>query len=142
MSRMNEELLTRRVTLEEACAVFGLSRRTVQRYLADGRLKGEKVGGRWLVDAPAIRPSVTSDAPEEATTRQSDLTRQLSEVTQERDTLARQVGALTEKLEAVTGERDYLRDALAASLTLSQRLLPERAESTSQPPRWQFWRRG
>jgi len=39
-------------------------------------------------------------------------------------------------LEQLTGERDYLRQALAAALTLQQKTLPK----PSGNPWWQFWR--
>jgi len=38
--------------------------------------------------------------------------------------------------EQLTGERDYLRQALAAALTLQQKALPERTGRTW----WAFWR--
>ncbi|MDP2949822.1 MAG: hypothetical protein Q8P22_09835 [Chloroflexota bacterium] len=59
-----------------------------------------------------------------------DLSRQLADSEHDKAELARRVDALTE-------ERDYLHQAHAAALTLSQRLLPERATAAA---RWQFWR--
>ena len=51
------------------------------------------------------------------------------------DTLATEKATLLEKLGDVTGERDYLRQALAAALT--RRLqLPEKAESLTPRPWW------
>lgn len=38
------------MTLEEVAAYFHCSKRTVYRWLADGKLKGAKAGRRWLFD--------------------------------------------------------------------------------------------
>jgi excisionase family DNA binding protein len=140
MAGMSDTPETRQVSIDEAAQILGLSRRTIERRLTDGRLSGHRQGVRWLVDVP-----VSHDAPTPFPDRRDDAkTRKLSEVTRERDELARRVADLE-------GERDYLRQALAAALTLSQQLLPERAEAPSSPttsttgettrPRWQFWRR-
>ena len=95
-----------------------------------------------------------------------ELTARLADLTDQRDTvavlvadLAQQVAGLSERcaaqvrqvadlgrdlaerarqVEALTQERDYLRQAHAAALTLTQRLLPERTD----PRHWRWpWQR-
>lgn len=65
----------------------------------------------------------------------SQLSGQLAEVTRQCDSLAAQVSQLSatgdvlrQRVEELTSERDYLRSALAAALTLQQKALPERTE--------------
>lgn len=36
-------------TIPEICEILEISRRTCLTYLADGRLKGQKIGGKWKV---------------------------------------------------------------------------------------------
>lgn len=70
----------------------------------------------------------------------AELERQLADMTQNRDSLARGVAELSRQLEAMTGERDYLRNALAASLTRPLEI-PERAETLAPRRRiWEFWK--
>lgn len=42
-------------TLNDACSVSGLSRSTLYRHAAVGRLRLVRVGGRTLVDAASLR---------------------------------------------------------------------------------------
>lgn len=36
-------------TIPELCEILKVSHRTVQTYLLKGKLKGKKVGGKWIV---------------------------------------------------------------------------------------------
>lgn len=137
---------TRQVPLTEAARLLGISRRTAQRRLESGALTGAKVGARWYVDVVA-EPTEPPTAPEPLTVAPTvallveviDLRATLAEVSADRDELRHESALLRTKLDSAESERDYLRSALAASLTLGQRLLPER---TASIPRWRFWRRG
>jgi len=159
----------RLVTLDQAAAVLGVSRRTIERRLAKSELNGKRDGKTWLVELPKLLPAENdtlrarvvelSDKVGQLTAEREQLSRSLSEaqderhrlreqliqVTNEREELSQQArrldseaAVLRAQLEAVTGERDYLRQAHAASLTLSTRLLPERTESNR--PWWRVWR--
>ena len=123
----------RQVSLDDAAHILNLSRRTVQRRLADGSLTGQKVAGRWLVDVPD--DTVISQEGDTGTV--VALQAQVTQLSQERDGLARDRGEMARQIEALTGERDYLRSALAAALTLQQKALPAPRER----PWWQFWKR-
>lgn len=138
---------TRQVPISEAAWLLKVSRRTVERRLSAGLLTGRKVGGHWLVDVPHIVPNVVPQPPtpirqdidkpnadvhnpdiDVLRARVSELcdtlTTEKAEAIREADALAVQVSeldwekaGLVEKLGDVTGERDYLRNALAAALT-------------------------
>lgn len=36
-------------TVPEVCEILGISRRTCLTYIYDGRLKAQKIGGKWKV---------------------------------------------------------------------------------------------
>lgn len=60
-------MAAKNVTVEEAALRLGLSVATVKRHLAQGRIAGQKIGGRWLVHADKLPastgvPSTTSVA--------------------------------------------------------------------------------
>lgn len=42
-------------TLEEVMELLHTTRRTLYRYIKDGKLKAVKVGGRWKVTEDALR---------------------------------------------------------------------------------------
>jgi excisionase family DNA binding protein len=104
---MSDAQTTRMVTLPEAQRILGVSKRTAQRMLADGRLRGTKKGSRWLVEMPAdVKQALPSDTDALAKLRQD-------------------VAVLTSQRDALASERDYLRNALAAALTPHPPALPE-----------------
>lgn len=125
------------VPLVDAARSLGCSVDKVRRRIRKGELVARKDNaGRLLVDVPGESEvdALAVCQRELAAARQTlaDTGTRLAE--QERE-----IAVLCAQIEGVTGERDYLRQAHAASLTLSTRLLPERAESNRS--RWQFWRR-
>ncbi len=159
---------TRLMPISEAAEALEISRRTLQRRMKDGSIKGHKKGNRWLVEIPA--PLLVEK------TTVDDLTEQLAQLTQERNELAQKcdilasdkenllgqrealrkdVAQLTEQVDGLTRDLDemqrrvselvddksYLQQALAAALS-TQRLLAERATAT-RPGRswWKFWER-
>jgi len=132
----------RTVSIDEAVGILGVSRRTIERRLAKGELAGRRDGRVWLVELPAAAPTEA----EELRARVVELTANIEQLTatdgQTRARLVELEKALAvaeARLESAEAERAYLRQALAASLTLSQKLLPERAESNR--PWWKVWRR-
>jgi hypothetical protein len=62
---------------------------------------------------------------------------QLAQALAQCDSLRAECDLLRQRVADLAGERDYLRQALAAALTLQQKALPK----PSGRPWWQFWRR-
>ena len=118
------------VSVSEAVRLTGRSERTVRRWMTGGRLAVRDDAGTLVVGVPP--ELVPDDRQAQATPGTPDMTAKVAE-------LEASVRHLQAMLEQVTGERDYLRSALAASLTTTQKLLPERS---GQRPWWAFWRRG
>ena len=86
--------------------------------------------GEW------IPPDDGQDVPEDATdTTEARLPQSLAQCAEPGSECA----MLRQRVADVVSDRDYLRQALAAALTTTQKLLPERIPSR---PWWQFWRRG
>lgn len=116
------------VNVSEAVRLTGKSERTVRRWMTGGKvptrdtLAGLEVGLTGELVKEGTQATATPDTP--------DMTTKVTEL----ETSVRHLQAL---LEQVTGERDYLRQALATSLT-TQKLLPGADHSH---PWWQFWRR-
>ena len=48
-------------TLTELEPVLGVTHRTLQTYIKDGRLKGVKVGGKWRVTEETLRKFVIGE---------------------------------------------------------------------------------
>ena len=48
-------------TLTELEPVLGVTHRTLQTYIKDGRLKGIKVGGKWRVSEETLRKFVNGE---------------------------------------------------------------------------------
>lgn len=114
----------REVPMSEAIRVLGVSRRTVQRMLKDGTLKGRKQGGRWAISLPVDAQAVGESAL-------SDLRAQLAKVTQERDTLAQRVADLE-------SDKAWLQRAHEASLVLAR----EQQETQPDPAKGRsLWKR-
>ena len=49
-------------TLTELEPVLGVTHRTLQTYIKDGRLKGIKVGGKWRVSEETLRKFVNGES--------------------------------------------------------------------------------
>ena len=116
------------VSVSEAVRLTGKSERTVRRWMAGGKVPTRDNAAGLQVGLTG--EMVVRGRQEEATPDMPDMAARVVEL--EAD--ARRLQAL---LEQVTGERDYLRQALAAALTLQQKALPK----PSGNPWWQFWRR-
>lgn len=117
------------VSVSEAVRLTGKSERTVRRWMTGGRLAVRDDAGTLVVGVPP--ELVPDDRQATATPDMPDMATKVAE-------LEADVRRLQALLEQVTGERDYLRSALAASLSTTAKLLPERS---GQRPWWRFWRR-
>lgn len=56
---MSEELKV--YTVPEISKLFQITPQSVRKYLKEGRIKGQKVGTKWLVSEEAIRKFLNND---------------------------------------------------------------------------------
>lgn len=118
------------LTISEAAHYFRISERTLRRRIAAGQLPTQKEGGRVLVmvyDSPADKGGQADTAPA--------VSAKLAE-------LEAEVRRLSDLLSQVEGERDYLRQALAAAMSKIP-AIEAGAESKPDPERrpwWKFWK--
>ena len=105
------------VMTTEAAARLGVTERYVRRLLTDGRLVGQRVGRRWMVDASSLptheRPIIGSSAESPSWAIERDL------LYAERADLQRvvadeRIARLEERLASTERERDALRSELEA----------------------------
>lgn len=52
---MDENTFSKLYTLTEAQEIIGVTHRTMLRYVYDGKLQANKVGGRWKVSEEELR---------------------------------------------------------------------------------------
>jgi hypothetical protein len=137
------------MTLPDAALHLRLTRRTVERMLADGRLHGHKRDGRWIVEVPTDAeplPTMQASAADHAAllTERDQLRAERAALVAERDALQVRlrdaettIARLTAERDSAVGERDWLRQTLSATLA---RTLPEPATSSPRT-RWRWpWR--
>ena len=132
------------VTVTEAARRFGKSLRTIRRWMVEGRLVVVDTPVGKMVDLSGFaKPS--EDVPPDATG-----TAQLPGATPAPELAALELQIVrlqgeVEKLNALvqqlTGERDYLRQALAAAMGTQKMILAERSVAVQQVSRpwWKFW---
>lgn len=142
----NEDDLPLLVTLAEAARRFGKSVRTVRRWVAEGRLPVVNTPTGRMVDLSGFfRPGEEAEPDRHgARTEQADAP-DAAELERQVARLQGEVDKLNALVQQLTGERDYLRQALAAALGLQRMLLAERAHEEGAPARrrwWRFWERG
>lgn len=49
-------------TLTELEPILGVTHRTLQNYIKDGRLKGVKIGGKWKVSEETLRRFINGES--------------------------------------------------------------------------------
>lgn len=49
-------------TLSEIEPILGVTHRTLQSYIKDGRLKGVKIGGKWKVSEETLKKFINGDS--------------------------------------------------------------------------------
>lgn len=115
--------------IDKAAELSGKSDRTLRRWVASGKLRHRREAGRLYVDLSS--PALTGgDSGQD-----SDIASELTEARQQIATLTAELASVKAVLSEVIGERDYLRQALAMSLTLEQKRL-EAATPPARPWRW------
>ncbi|MFB9311654.1 reverse transcriptase domain-containing protein [Nocardioides plantarum] len=72
-------MAAKNITVEEAALRLGLSVATVKRHLSQGRIAGQKIGGRWLVHADKL-PTVTGVPTAASPAHSVDVTKALAQV--------------------------------------------------------------
>jgi len=107
-------------TIQEAAGQLGKSERTVRRMVSANKLAYKRDGRRLLVNLAGVVPAETDRV---------DMTVEVAR-------LQAQVDKLTVLVDQLTGERDYLRSALASALRLQQAAI----EAPKARQWWQFWR--
>lgn len=61
---MPKELLGTTVyTVKELAELFEVTVRTIQIYIADGKLKGQKIGGKWYFTEETLQAFVRGEQP-------------------------------------------------------------------------------
>ena len=114
----------RQLSLNDTAKALGISRRTVERRLASGKLTGRKVDGVWLVDVPATE----TPTPQEHATNDTD--RLLAEI-QHLKTL----------LEAARAERDDWHEAFLNEQVNLNKLGQKQISSSIEEGRRPWYRR-
>lgn len=128
------------VTVAEAARRFGKSPRTIRRWIVDGRLPAIDTPTGKMVDLSGFARPGEEGASDGIGGEKGPATAALElEVVR----LQGEVAKLDAVVQQMTGERDYLRQALAAALGTQKMLLAERA-AAARPlrPWWKFWARG
>ena len=113
------------LTIKAAAEALGRPQRTIRRWASDGRLPSDRSGPLILVDIAATGPATTAK-----------VTATADEVT----ALQAEIERLRAVLAEVRSERDYLRQAHAASMQNVARLT-ERASEPRRRFRWPWARR-
>jgi excisionase family DNA binding protein len=136
-----EGIMARQVTITEAAAILGVSRKTIKNLIAAGKLTATKIGRLRVVDLPDEVGFLTETRP--ATPEPPPAP--------DAALLAAQLAQAQAELEAVKAERDYLRNHVAqltqnvSALTATIYQLTEQKALPAPRPRerawWQFWRR-
>lgn len=111
--------------IDKAAAHTGKSDRTLRRWVASGKLAHRREAGRLYVDLSS--PALTGG--------DTGIDNELTEARQQLATLTAELASVKAVLSEVIGERDYLRQALAMSLTFEQK----RLEATNPPARRWRW---
>ncbi len=105
------------LTATEAAVRLGVSDRTVRRRVAKGVLEAKREDGRLYVKL-ARQEAATGPTPPEV------------------DKLLAEVASLAKEVDNLTGERDYLRQALAAALGKIPTIA---AHASEAEPRRRWW---
>ncbi len=124
------------ITISEAVSYFRVSERTIRRRIATGLLPTKHEGGRVLIYLYDTEPD-KSNAPA------SDVAELVR--------LQAEVRRLSDLLSQAEGERDYLRQALAAALSkipqIEAQVSSQPGASDPEPDRgeskarwWEFWK--
>lgn len=118
------------ITVTEAIGIFGVSERTIRRRIATGLLPTKHEGNRVLI-------YLYDTAPDEGQAGAGNVSG---------GNLEAEVRRLTGILSQVEGERDYLRQALAAAMSKipaieasSQPAAADPESKTPARPWWKFW---
>ena len=131
------ETMARRIPLQEAARVLGLSERTVRRRLLSGALAGEKdpASGRWHVTMPDEVPDTPADAASTPDNADHDLRQRVAVLEVQLEATRRELATSTSTLAIERRRYDDQRETFETML----RLLPAPPERRR---RWRWpWRR-
>ncbi len=116
--------MPREMSVAEAMALFGVSRRTIERWIEDGKLESYKDGVRRIVVVSDEVVTETEMPLTQGSQPQSDTSRALTVP------VAAQMASLAARCEAQEAELTYLRGLV------SQVLQQRAADTTSGPGFW------
>jgi len=128
------------VTIAAAAEALSRSERTIRRWASDGRLPADRSGPVILVDVAGQVSDTMAAAPDMAGQVADAVTPEIEALRAKVVTLQAEVRRLGDVLAEVRSERDYLRQAHAASMQ-NVALLTERAEDQPRRFRWPWQRR-
>lgn len=137
--------MTTKLTIKEASEALGISIKTVRRRIANGELKAEKIGNKWLVDiSDQLRANKgqVDDQSElislrhEIKHQQELLARTDSEATYLRDQLDRR----DRQLESMSQQIDHLSQLLAVAHKSLQQVT-EKYQLLEDKRRSSFWQK-
>lgn len=135
--------------VSEAAQVLGVSERTIWRRVRAGKLPIDRsvtphLVGVSDVDSDAGMPEgdIDSDRVTELEGKILELQRKIERLAADNQELEAQTGRLQDVLDEVRSERDYLRQAHAASLSTQQRLLEAQMGRRSWIERLLPWMKG
>ena len=121
------------LAVADAAAILGISPRSVRRWAAEGTLRVDRTKRPYLVLVSSQRLAEAGQRPDMADVTDTVAT-DLDRLRAENEGLRAEIGHLRERVQELVQERDYLRNALAAALMPTQRML----EAT---PRRRWWQR-
>jgi excisionase family DNA binding protein len=139
------------MTTSQAAKHFGVSQKTIQRWIAAGKLKADRIDGRWLIhlDVPDKEQEVLNTRhhnPNTGHDRES-LAREYTEITHLRGQLNRrdeQIKTFSQQMAKLTQQIDHLTQVIA----MSQKnigVLAEQLNNSSQVienmQNWSWWKR-
>jgi len=97
------------ISTKQAATHFGVSAKTIRRWIQQGKLPAEQVDGRWVVHLDAHEGSHSSHEGSQEEHPQKLMARADSEIAHLRLQLARR----DEQIEALTNQMDHLMQLLA-----------------------------
>jgi regulator of replication initiation timing len=146
-------------TIAEAATALGKSTRTIRRYVAQGKLEADKSESPMLVNVADMTDKLADKRPtrvdkwrteidnleariQELEAEAQGLRAKVDRLAADNDRLEAANDRLQDVLDQVQSERDYLRQAHAASLSTQQKLLEAQTGRRSWIERLLPWTRG
>ena len=118
------------IKITDAVGTYGKSERTIRRWVRQGKLESKTERGKLYVIAPDFMPDLR-----QAKKGMPDIQELLAKIQK----LEMDVEAKQALIDQITSERDFLRQAHAASLSQIQNLIEAQTKEKSGKKWWRFW---